>query len=201
MLAGLVQASVGPLIPQWTGNKDSPVALGALTVVLSALAVLCAVRLAAVRPLPAGAHLTAAIGLLVPGALCFSTVGALWYLPGALLLVAAAGAVATGDRTGELIVENWTRVLVGALGGVELLMTAGAGPAATIAVGAVGGLALLVAPWMPDVRTALGLLIIGTLPFAALTWWTVVSPLLAVVALVLGLPAIHTHHPAAVAPR
>lgn len=202
VFAGLVQASAGPLIPQWTGAKDTPVALGALTVVLSGLAVLSAIRLGAVRPPTPGRHLAAAAGLAVPAALCFTTVGALWYLPGALLLVAAAGAVATADRTGERIAANWTRLLVSALGAVELLMAAGAGPMSTIAVGAVGGLALLAAPWVPDVRLALGLLIIGTLPFAALTWWSVVSPLLAVTALAIGLATIHArdHTPAAAAP-
>lgn len=89
-------------------------------------------------------------------------------------------------------------MLVSALGAVELLMAAGAGPVTTIAGGAVGGLALLAAPWVPDVRSALGLLIIGTLPFAALTWWTVVSPLLAVAALAIGLTTVHArdHTPA-----
>ena len=194
VFAGLVQASVGSLVPQWTGAKDSPVALGALTVVLSGLAVLSAVRLGAVhRPTP-GRHLAAAAGLAVPGALCFTTAGALWYLPGALLLVAAAGAVATGDRLGERIAANWTRLLVSALGGVELLMAAGAGPVAIIAVGAVGGLALVAAPWMRDARLALALLVLGTLPFAASTWWTGVSPLLAVTALAIGLTAIHARH-------
>jgi hypothetical protein len=198
VFAGLVQASAGPLIPQWTGAKDSPVALGALTVVLSGLAVLSAVRLGAVRRPTPGRHLAAAAGLAVPGALCFTTAGALWFPPGALLLAAAAGAVATGDRTGALIAANWTRVLVSALGGVELLMAAGAGPVATIAVGAVSGLALLAAPWVPDVRSALGLLVVGTLPFAALTWWTVVRPLLAVAALAIGLATMHAraHTPA-----
>lgn len=191
VFAGLVQASAGPLIPQWTGAKDSPVALGALTVVLSGLAVLSAIRLGAVhRPTP-GRHLAAAAGLALPGALCFTTAGALWYLPGALLLAAAAGAVATGDRTGQRIATSWTRVLVSALGGVELLMAAGAGPVTIIAVGAVGGLALVAAPWIPDARLALALLLLGTLPFAASTWWTVVSPLLAVVALAIGLATIH----------
>lgn len=190
VFAGLVQASAGPLIPPWTGDKDSPVALGALTVVLSGLAVLCAVRLGAVRPPTPGRHLAAAAGLAVPGALCFTTAGALWYLPGALLLVAAAGAVATAEHIGERIAANWTRVLVSALGAVELLMAAGAAPVATIVVGAAGGLALTVAPWAPETRLALGLLVLGTLPFAALTWWSVVSPLLAVAALAIGLATI-----------
>ena len=43
-------------------------------------------------------------------------------------------------------------MLVSALDAVELLMTAGAAPAATIAIGAVGGLALAAAPWVPDAR-------------------------------------------------
>jgi hypothetical protein len=72
-------------------------------------------------------------------------------------------------------------------------MAVSAGEPAIVAVGNLGGLALLVAPWTPRVRLRAVLLLIGTLPFAVLTWWSLVSPLLAVVALVLGLVALGRH--------
>ena len=42
--------------------------------------------------------------------------------------------------------------------------------------------------------TILAALLIGTLPFAALTYWSVASPVLAVVALILAFPAIKRAH-------
>src|SRR4029079_1281339 len=44
IVAGAVQATIGPRIPEWTGAKASPVALGLLTIGLSALAGFVAVR-------------------------------------------------------------------------------------------------------------------------------------------------------------
>lgn len=188
-LAGVVQATLGTHIPDWTGNKGSPTALGLLTTFLSGISLLCAIRLRRPGPLSPGQRVAAAGGLLVPGGLCFSTVGALWYLPGALLLLATAYAISSGElrQTRDVIATNWLRVLVSTLGAFELLMAVGAGPLMTPAVGVVGGLALITAPWVADVRLGVALLLIGTLPFAALTWWSLASPLLAILALTIGL--------------
>ena len=85
--AGLVQATLGARIPEWTGNKQAPVALGLLTVALSLLAALAAgLQYRTARS--AGARAACAAGLIVPGLLCLSTVGRLWYVPAALLIVA-----------------------------------------------------------------------------------------------------------------
>jgi hypothetical protein len=91
-----------------------------------------------------------------------------------------------GRETRQVIADNWLQDLLSALGGFELLMAVSAGEPAIVAVGVLGGLALLVAPWTPRGRLPAVLLLIGTVPFAALTWWSLVSPLLAVLALVLG---------------
>lgn len=82
---------------------------------------------------------------------------------------------------------NWLRVLVSALGVFEILMAAGAGPGGTVAVGLVGGIALVAAPWWVSGPVRSALLLVGTVPFAALTWWSAATPLLAVVALTIGL--------------
>lgn len=189
-LAGVVQATLGTRIPEWTGDKASPVALGLLTILASGIALLAAVRLRG--PLSPARRLAAAAGLLMPGGLCFTTVGAMWYLPGTLLLLAGVVAVSAGDRyrTRELVMTNWFRILVSVLGAFELLMAVSAGPWPTIAVGVVGGLALVAAPWLSAARPALVLLVIGTLPFAVLTWWSLAGPLLAVLALAIGLPML-----------
>jgi hypothetical protein len=176
--AGLTQATVGDQIPQWTGAKQSPLALGLLTVALSLLAGLAAVRQRG-PGLSAGARAACALGLAGPGLLCLTTVGRLWYLPAVLLL--AAGALTIGSRRdmAATLTAHWWRILLGALGGCQLLMSAGAAPASMV-VGALGGTALVAAAWLdPQPRwRSWALVAIGTIPFAALTWVSVVPLLL-----------------------
>ena len=199
VLAGLTQATAGSRIPDWTGNKGSPVALGLLTVLLSLAALAAALTLRDRAPLRPSQRVLVAVGLLVPAGLCFSTVGRLWYVPGILLLSGLSLTVAAGG-TSELwpvIRGNWIRGLVTLLGAFEILMAVSAGPLVTIAVGVIGGAVLMVAPWLADrakPATILAALLIGTLPFAALTYWSVASPVLAVVALTLAFPAIRRAH-------
>lgn len=192
LLAGAVQAAAGSRIPQWSGDKASPVSLGLLTVLLSGVGLLAAIALRSGAVRAPGVRLSAAAGLLVPGLLCVTTVGVMWYLPGALLIGAAAYAVAGGEPvvTRRALAAVWPRVLVSALGTFELMLAVGAGPWPTIVVGLVGGLALAGAPWVPGVWLSLALLIVGTLPFAAITWWALVGPLIAVLALAIGLPLL-----------
>lgn len=197
--AGVIQATFGSRIPEWTGNKASPLALGQLTIVLSAIGLACAANLRARSPLSPGRQVAAGIGLLVPGALCFSTVGRLWYLPGALLIAAAVVLMTDGDPRAirEVVADNWLRVLVSVLGAFELLMAVSAAPVLTVAVGLIGGLALVTAPWVRWRRVAGALLLVGSLPFAALTWWSLVTPRLGLLALAIGMSTLRR---AAVAP-
>jgi hypothetical protein len=191
-VAGLVQLSVGSRIPEVTGAKASPVALGSLTVVLSIVGMLSAVLLQRHPGIGPGRRIAAAVGLLVPGALCFSTVGTLWYVPGVLLVAAAVYATLAGDpaQTRKIFVGTWLHVLISVLGAFEVLMAVSAGPAATVAVGLIGGLALMTAPWPASRAIRLVLLLIGTVPFAVLIWWSVAGPLLAVVALGIGVATL-----------
>jgi len=199
VLAGLIQATAGSRIPDWTGHKGSPVALGLLTVLLSLAALAAALTLRNRAPLRPSQRVLVAVGLLVPAGLCFSTVGRLWYVPGILLLSSLGLTVAAGG-TSELwpvIRRNWIRGLVTLLGAFEILMAVSAGPLVTIAAGVIGGAVLVVTPWLADrakPATILAALLIGTLPFAALTYWSVASPVLAVVALILAFPAIKRAH-------
>ncbi|MDT7799031.1 MAG: iron complex transport system permease protein [Actinomycetota bacterium] len=189
VIAGVVQATAGAHIPEWTGHKADPLALGIVTALFSGLSVFSAARLRATRSPSPACRVAVSVGMLVSGGLCFSTVGALWYLPGTLLLGATALVLTSGygRETRQVVADNWLRGLLSALGGFELLMAVSVGEPAIVAVGVLGGLTLLVAPWTPGVGLPVILLLIGTLPFAALTWWGLVSPLLAVLALVLGL--------------
>lgn len=90
----------------------------------------------------------------------------------------------SAGRTGPM--GTWLRLLPSVLGAFEVLLAVRAGPGWTVAVGLVGGVALITAPWLPYPPLRVVLLLIGTVPFAALTWWSVAGPLLAVVALAIG---------------
>jgi hypothetical protein len=151
-----------------------------LTVALAVLAGLAAVRQAS-SGIGVGSRAACALALLVPGLLCLTTVGRLWYVPGPILLVAGTLCIRSWKSTASVIARNWARCLLSALGAGELLMAAGAAPA-VMAVGAVGGLALITASWLPTSRrpVVVGLLAVGTVPFAALAW-TAIAPILLLV--------------------
>ncbi len=193
LLAGLAQTTAGSRIPDWTGHKAEPAALGLLTIGLSTVAVLCALLLLRTPGITPERRIAAAVGLLAPGGLCFSTVGFLWFTPGVLLLLASVYALLAGDPVDTRLVVTRTRLplLISLLGTFEVLMAVSAGSTITILAGVVGGLALMTAPWAKGVAVSAVLLLIGTVPFAVLTWWTVVSPLLAVLALAMGLVLLH----------
>lgn len=89
-----------------------------------------------------------------------------------------------------MIETNWLSVLISTLGGIELLMAVSAAPVTTMVIGVIGGLALVVAPWISSVGLRVVLLSVGALPFAVLTWWSLASPLLAVLALAIGLTTL-----------
>ena len=180
--AGLIQITVGSRIPAWTGAKDATTALGLLTVALSVLAGLAAVRQS--RPeLSPLARAGWAVGLIGPGLLCLSTVGRLWYLPAVLLVAAGWLAIDSWQETAAALVENWHRVLLSVLGGLQLPMAAGASPALMV-IGGLGGVALIAAAWLPTTSRALvgGLVVVGTVPFAVLGATAVVPVLVAVMA-------------------
>ena len=190
VLAGIVQATVGSQIPGWTGAKASPGALGVLTVVLSLIAGAgCAtIRWARVGT---GARLAAIAAIAVPALVCFTTVGRLWLIPGPLLLLGAGLCVGSWREAAVATRRNWSRVLLAALGGCELLMAAGAAPV-VMAVGAVGGAALILAAVVAGHRRPLaaGLIVLGTAPFAALAWTALVPVLVLLLAAALAAPVL-----------
>jgi hypothetical protein len=187
--AGIVQAVAGSDIPQWTGNKNTPVALGLLTIGLSVLAGIAA--LAQRRPLSVPGRAACALGLVGPALLCLTTVGRLWYVPAVLLLAAGLSTVDSWRETAAVLARDWSRVLLGALGAFQLLMAARATPV-PMAVGIVGGLALIAAAWLRPAGR--GLLVafaaVGTIPFAAVAWTALVPVLLALVAILLLIPVV-----------
>lgn len=193
VVAGVIQAAFGAEIPEWTGGKSNPVGLGLLTVVLSEVAVGCAVLLGREWSRPA-TRFACGAGLLLPGSLCFSTVGLLWYVPGALLLSATAVAL-LGDgplALLQVLEEYGFGVLVSVLGGLEMLMAAGSLDPLIITFRGVGGLALAVAPWLPDREMRWLVAILGTVPFAVLAWESLVPVVLALLAAALATVAFQS---------
>jgi hypothetical protein len=90
MLAGLVELGIGSPIRPWIGNKENPAILGLVTMLLSGMA-FAAVTVARKQEAHANdGKLAIFLSVLLPAAICFTTVGRLWYLPGTLLVGSAA---------------------------------------------------------------------------------------------------------------
>ncbi|MFG2029371.1 hypothetical protein [Streptomyces sp. NPDC048825] len=193
-VAGIVQAAVGTQLGAWAGSKADPVPLGLLTIGLSGLALTAAlIRLRAVRSPGGGVRAAVAGAELVAGLVGFSTVGRLWWLPGALLLAAAASEISASPvGVARAVRRAWPAVLTGILGVGLMLVAATADRPLLLGMGIFGGLAVATAPWIAvrSVPFAATALLLGALPFAALTWWTVITPLTAALALAAGTAAI-----------
>lgn len=189
MAAGVIQATVGSRIPAWTGAKADPVALGILTVVVSALALVAALRMS--PSLRREQRLGALAFVAVMALLCLTTVGRLWLAPGPLLLLGAAVAVRPRTDLTMPTRRGWVQALLVVLGGVELVMAASA-PLVTMAIGVLGGGALIACGWLLARSTiaAAVLLVIGTLPFAVVAWWAIVPVLVLVLASALAVPQL-----------
>ncbi len=141
------------------------------------------------------------LALLVPALVCFTTVGRLWYLPGALLLAAGA-LVLAGTRRRDFVAavdeQHWRVGLLVVCGAYYVFLGATALGLAGV-LGILGGVSIWtaarIAPHSP--RAAYAFLFSGALPFAAATWWSVITPVLAVLAVVIGVGVIHHADPAA----
>jgi hypothetical protein len=193
ILVGLLDMAVGPSIRDWVGNKLDTSILGLATVALSLIALAAATSWQRAGGREGGRRLATVLALTVPATICFTTIGRLWYLPGALLLGSAAVILATSTRrelAGAVTERRWRRALVVVLGGYYVFLGADALGLAG-AFGIVGGLVV----WMAlAVRSesrsvTLALIALGALPFAIATWWSVVTPLIALLMLVIGAAA------------
>jgi hypothetical protein len=83
MLAGLIELGIGSQIRPWIGNKENPAVLSGMALAATTMA----------RRQEAHTNhgkLAIFLGVLLPAAICFTTVGRLWYLPGTLLVGSAA---------------------------------------------------------------------------------------------------------------
>lgn len=93
-----------------------------------------------------------------------------------------------------LVRREWLKGLVSLLGVFEIMLALSARPAVA-GIGVLSGILVAAAPWvggrLPVV--GLGLLVVGTLPFALVTWWSVIVPVVAVLALAIGVPVLLRH--------
>ncbi len=201
VVAGVVQITVGPNMREWVGDKQDTTRLGLATVLLSALALAAATMLWRRPHASAPARLLAAAGLLIPAAICFTTVGRLWFVPGALLV--AAGVLVVVGMRGEhrevshALGRHGFAVLTVLLAAYYVFLGAVALGFAG-ATGVVGGLligAALFAAKRHGARLGAALLVVGALPFAILTWWSVVTPLIAALVLAIGGRAVARTRP------
>jgi hypothetical protein len=201
VLAGLLELTIGPSIRDWVGNKQDTTRLGLTTAILSAVALAGASALRQPRDRLAGRRVAVTLALLIPALICFTTVGRLWYLPGALLLAAGA-LVLAGTRREEFAVafdqRRWRVGLLIVCGAYYVFLGATALGLAGV-LGILGGVliwaAARAAPTSPP--TAHTLLLGGALPFAAATWWSIITPLIAVLTVVIGRGVIRHAGPAA----
>jgi len=193
--AGSAEILVGTA--PWLGNKNDPTTLGIVTVLLAL--VIGAASLGWRRATTTPRVLAVATAMLVPALLGLTTAGPAWLPAGAAATL--AGIAALGHSGGRRTVRDalsaqWSAVLLGFLALIYLsLGIAARGPAGASAI--VGALALAgVLPLRRRSRVLAALtLVAGALPFAILTWWSVVAPITAILALALGLPLVLTTVP------
>ena len=196
IVAGLAELTLGPHIRSWVGSKQDTTRLGLATITLSAIALLAAVTWLQRREASPGTRLLIVVGLIVPGVICFTTVGRAWYGPGALLVVAAATAASELREDAREVVEtisrHWLAALTVVLGAFYIFLGATAlGVAGMLGIG--GGITILAIVALSSripTRVASLVLVAAALPFAVLTWWSIVTPLLAILVVAIGLFAL-----------
>jgi hypothetical protein len=192
LVAGLVELTLGPHIRSWVGSKQDTTRLGLATITLSAIALLAAVTWLQRRETSPGTRLLIVVALIVPGVICFTTVGRAWYVPGALLIVAAAIAASELREDAREVVEtisrHWLAALTVVLGAFYIFLGATALGVAGV-LGIVGGITILAVIALSSrisPRVAPLVLVAAALPFAVLTWWSIATPLLAIVVVAVG---------------
>jgi hypothetical protein len=199
--AGVVELVLGPHVRSWVGDKQDTTRLGLATIALSAIALFAAVTWLRRRDASPGVRLLIAVALIIPGAICFTTAGRAWYAPG-VLLVAAAGLAAADLRddaggVAAAIGRGWIGGLMFTLGAFYVFLGAtalGRGGALGI-IGGIVIMALVKTAARIPLRVAQIVLVAGALPFAVLTWWSIVTPLLAVLVVAIGLLALRRPNP------
>jgi hypothetical protein len=190
--AGLVQLAVGTTV--WTGNKNDPTTLGFVTVLLAV--VIAAASPATPSIMTAGHSAAAAAALAGPALLGLTTAGAVW-IPAALAACVAAGFTLADTRArGPLVPtirRNWSAILLAILAATYLALgLALQGFAGLVGIAGAGAVAGAPAVRRRSHARSMALVLLGAVPFAVLTYWSVVTPLAAILMLALGRFALRT---------
>jgi hypothetical protein len=148
------------------------------------------------RDVSPATRLLIVVGLIVPGVICFTTVGRAWYLPGGLLVVAAAIAASElrehAREVLDTISRSWLAALAVVLGAFYIFLGATALGVPGV-LGIAGGITIISVVAMSSLvpsRMASFILVAAALPFAVLTWWSVVTPLVAITTIAIGWRAL-----------
>jgi hypothetical protein len=194
-IAGTVELTIGPSIRPWIGDKHDTTRLGIVTVVLATIAIYSGWTLVSRRMETSAGRVLLVAALIVPGLVGFTTVGRLWYVPGAMLVIGGVSAAkgissATGSDVATLA-GYWSRVLVVLLGILYLALGVAAhGPASVDGIGG-GAMVVAVACLIPRMPAAVAItgLVAAVVPFALVTWWSIVTPAIASLVVVIGVAA------------
>jgi hypothetical protein len=187
VVAGSVELLLGESIRSWVGDKSDTTRLGLTTIVLAVLAVSSAAAIGSRLGDDAPRRLLLATGMLLPGLIGFTTTGRLWWAPGTVLVVATVVAVRhLSDHRVAIAVavaRHLATILTAVLGVLCLALGMTAHGVAAVA-GIVGGI-MVIALVAMSARLRPAVLVadvaLAITPFAAVTWWSIVTPLLAVV--------------------
>lgn len=190
LAAGAIQLLAGTAV--WTGNKNDPVTLGWVTLLLAALLGLA--TLATARATGAEIGLAVSGVFLIVALLGLTTAGLAW-VPAATAGLAAAFTTVRGVGVGVIRVavgRNWLAILLTVLAVIYLALgiTYLGLPGLLGIAGAVAVLAAL-AFRERSRGTAIVLLVLGAVPFAVVTFWSLVTPLTCVLMLAIGLVVVN----------
>jgi hypothetical protein len=194
--AGIAEILAGTVT--WAGNKNDPTTLGWMTIGLGA--VIGAAGLLATRTRRPGAQLASAAVLIACAVLGLTTAGLAW-TPAALATTAACALVVRRPRPAAawraVIRAQWAGALVVVLSLVYLAFgVVSREPVGLLGVAGAGLAWAALALHHRAHRPAAAALVLAAVPFAAVTVWTVVTPLTAVLMLAIGLPHVlgRPHH-------
>ena len=191
--AGLIHVLVGT--SGWTGNKSDPTTLGFVSVGLAIAMGVAASR--ATHAPTTGRALLVAGGLAVPAIVGLTASGLAW-IPAALGgLAAASQAVVAAKRMGSItgaMSASWATILLGVLAATYVALGITSGGLRGM-LGVAGAIIVLYALRVRSRATGAGLLALGALPFAIATATSLVTPLTAVLIIVIGTATTRTGIP------
>jgi hypothetical protein len=186
VVAGQVEIAFGPRFPSWVGDKYDTLGLGIATTGLSVIALAVAALLSTKWAAAPVRRLAMILGMLAPALVGFTTAGKLWWVPGSMLCASAVlGGWTLRQATSEIAesaLRRWPDVLLFVLG-LYLLAIGSTSVGAHGLVGCAGGLTVMTVA-IADRRApaTVAIVALAVLPYAWLTWWSLVTPTIALLA-------------------